>query len=235
MPTPTRLALASENAHKAEEMQAFFDAHLPSPIELVCVPHLHGLEETAKTFQGNAERKVLFCLEYHADWLDQERISFVLGDDSGYCVDALAGMDGLAEFPGVYSNRWLTPERYTMLCQKPAQQADRTTHAEKCEAILALMEDKTERQAWYVAALHLACRDTLQHHQVEGRCPLVMAHTPSGVNGFGYDPINHPVIDGQPLPITVAEWSLTDKNKFSHRSRALQRLVSLFKLPQACS
>jgi XTP/dITP diphosphohydrolase len=201
------ILLASGNRHKVEEIQAFFQA---SGLDLTVLPatHLDGLEENAPTFLGNAEIKAQFVqAEAHA-----QQATFTLGDDSGFIVEALAGHQGLADFPGVRSNRWLEGA---------------PTHADRCRGIYNLLGEHLQRQARFVCAMSLIEVATGQVFSVEGVCPLWIRSDGAlvGSNGFGYDPMVHYVDEaGQVSPKTMAELSMAEKTAISHRGRALEQL-----------
>ena len=55
----------------------------------------------------------------------------------------------------------------------------------------------------------------------EGTINGQIAHRPSGKKGFGYDPIFIP--DG--YAITFADLDSSEKNRISHRARAMQKLI----------
>jgi len=58
----------------------------------------------------------------------------------------------------------------------------------------------------------------------EGRCEGVLAEAPRGQNGFGYDPIFY----YPPLQKTFAELTREEKNRVSHRGKALRELRGEF-------
>jgi len=60
-----------------------------------------------------------------------------------------------------------------------------------------------------------------KQHLFEGVVQGTITTVPSGENGFGYDPIFKP--DGSEK--TFAEMTLEEKNTWSHRARAVQKLV----------
>ena len=55
-----------------------------------------------------------------------------------------------------------------------------------------------------------------------GECYGEIAKSQSGINGFGYDPVF--VVDG--YGVTMADMSEDLKNKISHRSKALEKIIS---------
>ncbi len=204
------ILLASGNLHKVEEIHAFFQG---SGLDVTVLPamHLDGLDENASTFLGNAEIKARFVL----DEAQQQNATFTLGDDSGFIVDALAGHQGLADFPGVRSNRWLAGD---------------VTHAERCRGIYDLLGENPQRTARFVCAMSLIHVETGDVFSVEGVCPLLIRQDGElvGSNGFGYDPMVHYVDeDGKVHPQTMAELSLAEKTAISHRGRALRQLYTI--------
>jgi XTP/dITP diphosphohydrolase len=224
------LAFASGNPHKAQELAHYLQAQ-GLALKVLSVPHMEGLVEDAPDFAGNARLKVDFCLKQHAQWLEAEQVDWVLGDDSGYGIAALSGHLGLNPFPGVQSNRWLTPALRQQLLPT-VNPAEPMTNEQKARAILALMQGQTQREAAYYCALAAYHRPSQCWVDCQGQMPLLVAKEYKGAGGFGYDPINHPVLpSGEVLSTTVAEWPLEVKNQHSHRAKALQQFVQHLKLP----
>jgi non-canonical purine NTP pyrophosphatase (RdgB/HAM1 family) len=122
---------------------------------------------------------------------------WTLADDSGLCVTALGG------HPGVHSARY---------AENPAARIQR---------VLREMESvpDTSRGAVFYCALAVAQYGKIiwtVQRDVSG----VIAHSPSGTEGFGYDPIFL-------LPErsrTMAELSTEEKNRLSARGKALAEL-----------
>lgn len=134
----------------------------------------------------------------------------VLADDTGLEVDALQGA------PGLHSARY-SP-------QPGASDADRRK--------LLLKNLDGSPQPW-AARFHCTVaiadlKDVI--HLAEGDCPGEIISEERGMNGFGYDPI-FLLKDCQK---TMAELSMEEKNRFSHRARAIQTalpiLVGIFDL-----
>lgn len=123
-------------------------------------------------------------------------------EDSGLCVDALDGE------PGVRSARFLGAD---------------ATDNERCERLLRLMEavQGRDRSAHFTAAGAIAMPDGEIVFSTEASCPGLIATAPRGPNGFGYDPI----FLYRPAGITFAEMTVQQKNRVSHRSRLLRKLV----------
>jgi XTP/dITP diphosphohydrolase len=123
-----------------------------------------------------------------------------VGEDSGLEVDALGGE------PGVYSARWMGED--TPYEVKTARLLEKLT---------GLAPEK--RTARYVCAVALADRGRIIFQAVEtveGR----IAEAPRGQRGFGYDP----VFIYPPYGKTMAEATPEEKNRVSHRGKAMVRL-----------
>lgn len=118
----------------------------------------------------------------------------VIADDSGLCVDALGGR------PGVYSARYAPNE-------------------EKCGKLLDEMKDvpESQRTAYFECCMAVVGEDG-EEYSVSGRCCGSIGYEEKGTNGFGYDPVF--VYGGR----TLAEMSADEKNRISHRGKALEEL-----------
>jgi XTP/dITP diphosphohydrolase len=124
-----------------------------------------------------------------------------LADDSGICVEALGGA------PGVISAIYAGEPR---------------SDARNNIKLLEAMRDVADRRAHYHCALVLLRHaDDPQPIIAEGQWHGVILEAPRGEGGFGYDPL---FLDSE-LNQTVAEISTEDKNRVSHRGKALRALV----------
>jgi XTP/dITP diphosphohydrolase len=124
-----------------------------------------------------------------------------LADDSGICVNALNGA------PGVHSARFA---------------GDPRSDARNNEKLLALLEGTADRRAHYYCVMVLLDHaDDPQPLIAEGEWHGEIVHIPRGTGGFGYDPL---FLDPR-LGRTGAELPLEEKNRVSHRGKALARLV----------
>jgi XTP/dITP diphosphohydrolase len=125
-----------------------------------------------------------------------------LADDSGLSVAALNGS------PGVFSARY---------------GGERLSDADRCQKLLAEMKGRSDRQAAFECVLSLAVPSgpALTY---EGRCEGLLTEAPAGANGFGYDPIFFYPEAGK----TFAQLTREEKNRFSHRGKALQELREEF-------
>jgi len=121
------------------------------------------------------------------------------GDDSGLVIDALNGE------PGVYSARYA---------------GEHGNHAANIKKVLTKLEGVENRKARFVTMISLIWEG--KEHIFEGVVEGVIRHETTGTGGFGYDPIFQP--DG--YEITFAEMSMDEKNKISHRARAMENLIA---------
>ena len=126
----------------------------------------------------------------------------VIADDSGLLVDALDGA------PGVHSHRF---------AGEGATDADR--NAKLLELLDGVPAEK--RTARFVCSLcYLDANGT--EKVFSGVCEGVIGTAPRGENGFGYDPLFY--VDGK----SMAEMTEAEKNRISHRGRALEQLKAFF-------
>lgn len=123
----------------------------------------------------------------------------VLADDSGLVIDYLNGE------PGIYSARYLENEPYSVknrvLIRRMAAAAGEKRSARFICNIAAVLPDGK--------VLHTQAA-------MEG----MIAEEPAGEGGFGYDPILYLPEFGK----TSAELTIDEKNKISHRGKALERM-----------
>lgn len=126
--------------------------------------------------------------------------AFVLADDSGLEIDYLD------KEPGIYSARYLGTQ---------------TPYREKNQIILERLKDvpKEKRTARFVCAMALAKKGQ-ETVTTLGVMEGYIGYQSEGVNGFGYDPIFF--IDE--LGTSTANIPLEEKNKRSHRGKALKAM-----------
>lgn len=120
------------------------------------------------------------------------------GEDTGLETHALNGE------PGVKSARYAGEER---------------DFAANIEKLLNRLKDKTDRTARFRTVISLILEGTA--YQFEGICEGYITEAPRGEKGFGYDPVFIPLHSNR----TFAEMSLTEKNQYSHRGKAVEQLV----------
>jgi XTP/dITP diphosphohydrolase len=122
-----------------------------------------------------------------------------LADDSGICVDALGGE------PGIYSARFCG--------HHGDDEANNRLLVEK-------LKGEENRKAHYTCAISLVYPDGTEKHS-EGYLYGEIVDEPKGNGGFGYDPYFFLPEYGK----TAAEITAEEKNKISHRAKALQNLL----------
>jgi len=122
-----------------------------------------------------------------------------LADDTGLEIDTLGGQ------PGVSSSRFAGLE---------------ATYAENVAKVLGLLQGSRakERKARFRSVIAMVFSPA-DERWVEGRLEGSITVVPIGAGGFGYDPIFYV----PELEKTLAELSFEQKNRISHRGRALEK------------
>ena len=126
-----------------------------------------------------------------------------LADDSGLEVDALGGE------PGSLSHRYA---------------GENASDADRVDYLLLKLKDVPEKKR--TAQFRCVIAIAEPHGRVElcsGVCRGVIINEPRGTNGFGYDPIFYL----PELNKTMAELTLEEKNRISHRARAAEKAREL--------
>jgi len=195
------LWFATNNKHKKDELQSCINKYLqdiivkiPSDEDIVFDP-----QETGSDF---CENSLLKARELHTLLFKKRNICDpVLADDSGLCVDALDGK------PGVLS------ARYGFTDGKKIESGRQNL------MLLDELGDNPNRSARFVCAmtfLYSFSRFIIAQETIEGE--IVTKDKIKGEGGFGYDPIFY-------VPqkkVTLAEISTEEKNKISHRGKAVK-------------
>lgn len=124
----------------------------------------------------------------------------VIVEDAGLFIDALKG------FPGPY-----------------AAYAYKTVGN---TGLLKLMRDTENRKAMFKSAIAYCDNETTLVFEGEAEGEITVAErVGNGKSGFGFDPIFQP--SGSPK--TFAEMSLEEKNRFSHRAKAIRKFAEWYK------
>jgi XTP/dITP diphosphohydrolase len=205
------LVIATRNAHKAEEIRAILGGNCAFRT-LNDFPGAPKVIEDAATFSGNAKKKAAEL----ARWLagrHENGLAFALADDSGLEVDALGGA------PGVHS------ARFALLDESANPPVENAIDAANNDKLLRLLKDTPaeKRTARFRCVLALTPIDndvTPRTELFDGVCEGRVSLTPSGQQGFGYDPLFVPLGHEQ----SFAELGEAIKNKMSHRAKALEKL-----------
>ena len=130
----------------------------------------------------------------------------VFSEDTGLEVHALGGA------PGVKSARY-------------AGEGRNMQH--NIDKLLAELKDKPSRTAQFRTVVSLIIEGN--EYQFEGICKGHITHEMDGSNGFGYDPVFIP----EGSNATFANMDIAEKNKFSHRKKAVQKLIDFLNEYQA--
>jgi XTP/dITP diphosphohydrolase len=196
------LLIASNNPGKLREIQSIL-ADLPSGWHSAWLKLLQPVDiglhlDVQEDGQTYAENAALKARAFcHAGQL------VTLADDSGLEVDALSGQ------PGLHSARYAP--------QPGATDADRRAYL--LHNLQGHPRPWTARFRCTVAISTPAG----ELYYTEGICPGEIIDQERGQNGFGYDPVFLLPERG----LTMAELSMSEKNRLSHRARAVQAALPL--------
>ena len=187
------IVLATRNHGKVQEMK---DLLSPFRVEVKSVedyPECPEVVEDGKTFAENAIKK--------AETISKYLNLPALADDSGLEVDAIDGR------PGVFSARYAGPN---------------ATDEENNQKLIECLQDVPpgDRKARFrtVIAIAIPGEETWTcDGKVEGQIVL----SPSGHNGFGYDPLFY-LPD---LQKTMGQLTREEKNQISHRGNAMRKFL----------
>ena len=188
------IVLATRNKKKIEEIRRII---VGLPITILSLDNFPDCPETVEdrdTFEGNAVKKAVEVCRCAG--------KPALADDSGLEVDALSGA------PGVYSARY-------------AGGSGGGNDVRNYEKLLAELKDVPDdkRGAQFVCCMALAFPDGTVKTFL-GYAKGCIGHEPKGKTGFGYDPVFLP----KSCKRTFAEMTGEEKDKLSHRGKALEKL-----------
>ena len=202
-----KVIVATKNQGKIREIKSIFNF---DNWEILTMKE-EGLDpkivEDGKTFEENSLIKVRTVREEYLkqkprDYVNYEKV-YIFADDSGLEVDALN------KEPGVLSARYMGED---------------TSYHIKNQSIIDRLEgvkdeDRTARFVCSIAAIDMEGNETVVRETMEG----YIGYKEAGENGFGYDPIFM-------LPeygCTSSEISMEEKNKISHRGKALRKMMEV--------
>lgn len=123
-----------------------------------------------------------------------------IADDSGLEVNALGGV------PGVNSSRFAEDDE------------------KRIGKLLKMMKGKKDRRAKFVCAIAIV-KSEGEAKVVKGEVEGIITEIPKGDHGFGYDPL----FMANNYTKTFAEMSIEEKNKVSHRAKALTKAKKVLK------
>ena len=187
-----KIICATSNKDKLREIREIFSDFDCEIVSMKEAGVSIEVEETGDTFLENAYIKAKAVWDITG--------GVVFSDDSGLEVDYLN------KAPGVYSARFMGTD---------------TSYEIKNKKIIQLLEEATgrERSARYKVAICCILEDG-SVIEIEESMEGEIAHSPSGSEGFGYDPIFYV----KEFSKTAAALSREEKNKISHRGKALRVL-----------
>lgn len=196
MPSFT-LVVATANPGKLAELRALLGDLGLALRSLADYPGAPPMPEDGATYLDNARAKAR-ALAAHA------RLP-ALADDSGLEVDALGGA------PGVRSARFAADAG-----KASSGDIDRDNIALLLDRLRGVPDERRTARFRCVIVVDQGGRELV----AEGTCEGVILRAPRGEGGFGYDPVFcHP-----PLGRTFAELGAAEKDRVSHRGRAIEAL-----------
>jgi len=169
---------------------------LPPGFELLSLADIGCHEELPET-QDTLEGNA----RQKAEYVRQHYGVACFADDTGLEVAALGGA------PGVYSARYAGPQRRA---------------EDNVAKLLRELAGQPDRAARFRTVVALAQADGAVH-EFAGEVDGYITEAPQGTGGFGYDPIFAPSAGGGR---TFAELSGAEKNRISHRARAVAGLLA---------
>lgn len=193
------IVLASTNRHKLEEFQALFATAEP---QLRIASVTDYLRNAAKIGKAEVHATYLENAAAKARLCNQGSHYPSLGDDSGLEILSLEGR------PGARSHRYAVA--------KSGQSQDEAN----IQKVLMELKGSPVREARFVCTLALVIEGVLLH--ATGVLDGTLTESPRGTYGFGYDSLFVPQGESR----TLAEMSAGEKNKISHRARALDSLLT---------
>ncbi len=193
--TPRPILVASNNPHKVREMAAILHRLLGDAIRLITPQELGIAIDVEETGDTLETNAYLKAIAFH-----NATGLPVLADDTGLEVDALGGA------PGVHT------ARYAGAAQHDA--ANR-------QKLLTQLAGVPLHQRTAQFRTVICYVDRLRIFFAEGICRGWITEAERGHGGFGYDPIFQP----EGFEKTFAELPPEEKNRISHRRRALEHFA----------
>ncbi|MGL5766413.1 MAG: XTP/dITP diphosphatase, partial [Sarcina sp.] len=188
----------SNNAHKIEEIKNILKGF---PFKILSLKEKNidiDVEEDGNTFEENSKKKAVEIVDYLKS--KGENNFLVMADDSGLEVDALMGA------PGIYSARYA------------GEHGNTEANNEKLlkELVGIKHEKRTAKFVCVITVINSEYKELVIRGEVKG----LITEELFGKTGFGYDPLFYI----EEYNKTFAELSSEDKNKISHRGKALDEL-----------
>jgi len=190
-----KLLIATRNRGKVSEIKALLGLGVQKNVQVQTLVDLQNVVEPRE--EGKTFRENAKVKAFH--YAKAHKI-LCIADDSGLSVESLGGR------PGVMSSRYAGP------------------NATDPENIALLLDDLKPHARPWKAAFVCAAIAALPGRviaEAEGRINGEIIPVPRGSGGFGYDPVFR--VEG--TANTMAELSLEEKNRISHRGMAMRALI----------
>lgn len=186
------------STHNQGKVEEFKVLMKDLPIEIKYLADFDAVPAPAETGRTFAANARLKAT-YYARKLGKPCIA----DDSGLEVQALDGA------PGVRSARYAGEE---------------ASDEDNNKLLLHNMKFQVKRTCRFRCALCVAQADGKVMNEVDGICDGMLLHEPLGTEGFGYDPL----FWSTELHKGMGEATMQEKNKISHRGKAIRKLVAIW-------
>ncbi len=184
--------------HNQGKLQEFKELMKDLPVEIKCLADFEKIEEPEETGKTFAANAKLKAAYYAA-----KTGMVCIADDSGLEVQALDGA------PGVRSARYA---------------GEKATDEENNQLLLHNMKFQVKRTCRFRCALAVVQPDGRVLYETDGSCEGMLLHEPLGTEGFGYDPL----FWSTELHKGMGEATMQEKNKISHRGKAIRKLVAVW-------
>ena len=192
------VVVATGNAHKVVEIEAILSRVMPG-VRFVALGELGDFPDPEENGADFYENALIKARAAQA----ATGLELAVADDSGLCVDALD------DAPGIYSARWA------------GEHGNDAANNAKLLEELADVADADRGARFHSTVVLVRGEEILRG---DGDCPGVIGHELRGSNGFGYDPL----FWSTELHKGMAEATMQEKNKISHRGKAIRKLVAIW-------
>ncbi len=199
-----KILVATTNKGKLEEFKKLFVNLGISIVSLDDMEKKIEVVEDRESFLENALKKA-------KEYADFYKIP-VIAEDAGLEVEALNN------FPGVYSARFYSIDFGGVYSIR--ESIDKTN----IQKLLDLLKNKKNRKARFVSVVVFYIPEDFGIW-TEGYCYGKISKKPEGNKGFGYDPVFIP----EGYKKTMAQLDLEEKNRISHRGKAVRKLIEKIK------
>ena len=198
------IVFATTNKDKVREISEITAGSDVNILTMSDIGYVEDIEEDGTTFTENATIKAKAVADFINTSKTDLKGAIVLADDSGLEIDYYD------KKPGIMSHRWLGDRTYTQAMQDVLKDME------------GVPDDK--RTARFVCSMAAVLSDG-QVITVLDTIEGIVGHEIIGDNGFGYDPFFYV----PELGCTTAQLSTEDKNKISHRGKALRNIIGKLK------